>query len=91
MQNPQKAKKNPGIWNKYLDFLVREAGLEFQGSGIYGIFATFVFANRVFCPNYSIISNQNFCIYPIKGSGKGKNKGNQTQSLTKENCLCYTP
>ena len=57
-------------------FLVREAGLEFQESGIYGIFETFILIKHVFCLIYPIISNWIFSSYPVKGSGKGKNKGN---------------
>ena len=38
-------------------FLVREAGLEFQGSELYGVFETFVFTKRVFYPICPIISN----------------------------------
>ena len=57
-------------------FLVREAGLEFHDSGIYGTFETFILIKHVFCLIYPIISNWIFCSYPVKGSGKGKNKGN---------------
>lgn len=56
-------------------FLVREAGLEFQFFGIYGIFETFICAKHLFCIEYSNISNWIFYPYPVKGSGKGKNKG----------------
>ena len=56
--------------------LVREAGLEFQDSGIYGTFKTFIRAKRPFGIKYSNISNWYFYPYPVKGSGKGKNKGN---------------
>ena len=38
-------------------FLVREAGLEFQFVGIYGIFETFIRVKRPFCIKYSNISN----------------------------------
>ena len=38
-------------------FLVREAGLEFQISGIYGIFETFIRAKVLFCIKYSNIPN----------------------------------
>ena len=54
---------------------MREAGLEFQESGIYGIFETFMLIKRAFNPIYPIISNRIFYPYPVKGSGKGKNKG----------------
>ena len=37
--------------------LVREAGLEFQESGIYGIFETFIYTKRPFCIKYSNIPN----------------------------------
>ena len=37
--------------------LVREAGLEFQFGGIYGIFGTFNYTNLPFCIKYSNISN----------------------------------
>ena len=55
--------------------LVREAGLEFQFDGIYGIFKTFIRTKCQFCIKYSNISNWYFYPYPVKGSGKGKNKG----------------
>ena len=57
-------------------FLVREAGLEFQDSRIYGVFETFMLIKRVLWPIYPIISNCYFYPYSGKGSGKGKNKGN---------------
>ena len=56
--------------------LVREAGLEFQISGIYGIFETFIHTKRPFCIKYSNIPNWYFYPYPVKGFRKGKNKGN---------------
>jgi len=56
--------------------LVREAGLEFQFGGIYGIFETFIRTKCLFCIKYSNISNYVFYPYPVKGSRKGKNKGN---------------
>ena len=56
-------------------FLVREAGLEFQFGGIYGFFKTFIRAKCPFYIKYSNISNWIFYPYPVKGSGKGKNKG----------------
>ena len=56
--------------------LVREAGLEFQFCGIYGIFETFIHAKRQFCIKYSNIPNWIFYPYPVKGFRKGKNKGN---------------
>ena len=62
-------------------FLVREAGLEFQFGGIYGIFETFVFLKHHFHPIYSIIFNCSFCVFPLKGNRKGKNMGNK-QVLT---------
>ena len=61
---------------KLRGFLVREAGLEFQISGIYGIFKTFIHAKCPFCIKHSNIYNCYFYPYPVKGSGKGKNKGN---------------
>ena len=61
---------------------MREAGLEFQVSGLYVVFETFVFIKRTFCIIYPIISNCIFCFYPIKGSGKGKNKGNKQVIFT---------
>ena len=38
-------------------FLVREAGLEFQVSGIYGTFETFIRIKYPFCIKYSNIPN----------------------------------
>ena len=51
-------------------------GLEFQVCGIYGIFETFICTKPPFCIKYSNISNWILYPYPVKGSGKGKNKGN---------------
>ena len=56
---------------------MREAGLEFQFFGIYGIFETFIRVKRSFCIKYSNISNCIFYPYHVKGSGKVKNKGNR--------------
>jgi len=61
--------------------LVREAGLEFQEPGIYGVFETFMLIKHVFCLIYPIISNCSFCVFPLKGNRKGKNMGNK-QVLT---------
>ena len=61
---------------------MREAGLEFQIFGIYGVFETFVYAKHIFCIKYPIFSNCSFSPYPVKGSGKGKNKGNLNCSLS---------
>jgi len=63
-------------------FLVREAGLEFQISGIYGIFETFIRTKHPFCIKHSNISNWIFYPYPVKGSGKGKNKGNNITCIS---------
>ena len=38
-------------------FLVREAGLEFQVCGIYGVFETFICSKYPFCIKCSNISN----------------------------------
>ena len=51
-------------------------GLEFPIFGMYGIFETFIRVKRLFCIKYSNISSWIFYPYPVKGSGKGKNKGN---------------
>jgi hypothetical protein len=56
--------------------LVREAGLELLILGTYGVFETFIRTKYPFCIKYSNISNWIFYPYPVKGSGKGKNKGN---------------
>ena len=57
--------------------LVREAGLEFQISGIYGIFETFFRTKCLFCIKYSNISNCLICANALKGNLKGKNMGKQ--------------
>ena len=62
-------------------FLAGALGLEFQVSGIYGVFETFVFLKHHFHPIYSIIFNCSFCVFPLKGNRKGKNMGNK-QVLT---------
>ena len=38
-------------------FLAGALGLEFQVSGVYGIFKTFIYTKRLFCIKYSNISN----------------------------------
>ena len=65
----------------YRTFLAGALGLEFQVSGIYGVFETFVFLKHHFHPIYSIIFNCSFCVFPLKGNRKGKNMGNK-QVLT---------
>jgi len=70
-------KKGNGYPFGYPFPLAREAGLEFQFCGIYGIWETFICNKYRFCIKYSIISNWIFYPYPVKGYGKGKNKGNK--------------
>lgn len=72
----QFTKKKTDILSNVRFTLVREAGLEFQVSGIYGIFETFIRTKCLFCIKYSNISSYVFYPYPVKGSRKGKNKGN---------------
>ena len=50
-------KKKTDILSDIRFFLVREAGLEFQFGGIYGIFETFIRTKYPFCIKYSNISN----------------------------------
>ena len=64
------------VWS----FLAGALGLDFQVSGIYGIFETFIRTKYPLCFKYSNISNWIFYPYPVKGSGKGKNKGNFSKS-----------
>ena len=74
---PSKNAKCKSTWR----FLAGALGLEFQVSGIYGVFETFVFLKHHFHPIYSIIFNCSFCVFPLKGNRKGKNMGNK-QVLT---------
>ena len=55
--NPFQRKKKTDILSDIRFFLVREAGLEFQIFGIYGIFETFIRTKHLFCIKYSNISN----------------------------------
>ena len=74
---PAKKSNTEWCWT----FLAGALGLEFQVSGIYGVFETFVFLKHHFHPIYSIIFNCSFCVFPLKGNRKGKNMGNK-QVLT---------
>ena len=47
-------------------FLVREARLEFQFGGIYGIFETFIHTKALFFVKYSNISNWIFNLILLK-------------------------
>ena len=81
------AKKKTDILSDIRFSLVREAGLEFQESGIYGVFETFIRIKVPFCIKYSKISNWIFYPYPVKGFRKGKNKGKYY--LSENDCLCF--
>ena len=77
--SPPQIKKQIPKWVSA--FLAEDEGFEFQVSGIYGVFETFVFLKHHFHPIYSIIFNCSFCVFPLKGNRKGKNMGNK-QVLT---------
>jgi hypothetical protein len=69
---PSKKSNTEWCWT----FLAGALGLEFPIFGIYDIFETFIYTKFPFCIKYSNISNWYFYPYPVKGSHKGKNKGN---------------
>jgi hypothetical protein len=50
-------------------------GFELYYFGLFDVFGTFICANLPFYSKYSIISNYIFCVHPLKGFSKGKNKG----------------
>ena len=60
---------------KRLFLLVGVSGFELYYFGLFDVFGTFICANLPFCSKYSIISNYIFCVHPLKGFSKGKNKG----------------
>ena len=78
-QCPQKTPSAKSTWR----FLAGALGLEFQVSGIYGIFETFIRTKQRFCIKYPIISNCSFYIFSLKGNDKGKIWGNARKKHSK--------